>query len=479
MALTLQECIDKIKKEYPQTFPYVYIELEGKYVFNLVPKGQDPKEAISDMHVVDPETGYVSGGISIMEFLKDAGFREKWKKPNLVANHDESIGHSAFSYGWRVRRKQHGNKNDCPFESKTVTYEESGLTYGGSLMHYGIKGQKWGVRRFQYENGSYTPEGKERYSRSFGEKKDGSVEDLAIEAAPAAILLSFLAIKAIRNRIYNSPKNIDKRNAEKQESYSNRNKELSRDLIGDIADLGIDYSADNMPRKISGPHSIEDDMSACNPRYNDGVVQGTSNNCTLCAFTYDLRRRGYDVTALCSDSGNYVSQISKSLYKDVKVEHLTDTKSFSDMFEQAAKRYPEGARGEISVYGRYMGHSMAWEIKGGKLQVLDTQRNVKVTPSDLAKSGFAYNVASFVRVDHLEIKPEGISKVCAQLKPGWKKTIAAEKRAASGKKEKTSNKKLTDSQRRKKYEEQYLKEHPNADKNAAGLKNWVDARMGK
>ena len=33
------------------------------------------------------------------------------------------------------------------------------------MAHYGIKGQKWGVRRFQYENGSYTPDGKERYGR--------------------------------------------------------------------------------------------------------------------------------------------------------------------------------------------------------------------------------------------------------------------------------------------------------------------------
>lgn len=36
------------------------------------------------------------------------------------------------------------------------------------LAHYGIRGQKWGVRRFQYENGSYTPEGKERYGRGSG-----------------------------------------------------------------------------------------------------------------------------------------------------------------------------------------------------------------------------------------------------------------------------------------------------------------------
>lgn len=31
------------------------------------------------------------------------------------------------------------------------------------LKHYGIKGQKWGVRRYQYADGTYTPAGKKRY----------------------------------------------------------------------------------------------------------------------------------------------------------------------------------------------------------------------------------------------------------------------------------------------------------------------------
>lgn len=46
------------------------------------------------------------------------------------------------------------------------------------LEHYGTKGQKWGIRRFQNEDGSYTAEGKERYGRGgdgktgfFGKKK--------------------------------------------------------------------------------------------------------------------------------------------------------------------------------------------------------------------------------------------------------------------------------------------------------------------
>ena len=31
------------------------------------------------------------------------------------------------------------------------------------LYHHGIKGQKWGIRRFQNKDGSLTPAGKERY----------------------------------------------------------------------------------------------------------------------------------------------------------------------------------------------------------------------------------------------------------------------------------------------------------------------------
>lgn len=48
------------------------------------------------------------------------------------------------------------------------------------LAHYGIKGQKWGVRRFQNSDGSYTHEGKIRYGRikSSGKKpKYGSQYD--------------------------------------------------------------------------------------------------------------------------------------------------------------------------------------------------------------------------------------------------------------------------------------------------------------
>ncbi len=34
--------------------------------------------------------------------------------------------------------------------------------YPSYLIHYGVPGQKWGVRRFQNEDGTYTSEGLER-----------------------------------------------------------------------------------------------------------------------------------------------------------------------------------------------------------------------------------------------------------------------------------------------------------------------------
>lgn len=45
------------------------------------------------------------------------------------------------------------------------------------LMHHGIKGQKWGVRRFQNEDGSLTPEGRARYDDY---RKDGMDHNKAI-----------------------------------------------------------------------------------------------------------------------------------------------------------------------------------------------------------------------------------------------------------------------------------------------------------
>ena len=44
--------------------------------------------------------------------------------------------------------------------------------YNNELYHFGIKGMKWGVRRYQNKDGSLTSKGKKRYSDDYKESRN-------------------------------------------------------------------------------------------------------------------------------------------------------------------------------------------------------------------------------------------------------------------------------------------------------------------
>lgn len=50
--------------------------------------------------------------------------------------------------------------------------------YSDELYHHGIKGQKWGVRRFQNKDGSLTSAGKSRYDEAKKNYKDAKRESI-------------------------------------------------------------------------------------------------------------------------------------------------------------------------------------------------------------------------------------------------------------------------------------------------------------
>jgi len=52
------------------------------------------------------------------------------------------------------------------------------------IAHHGVKGQKWGVRKYQYENGTLTPEGRKRYSgMNYTTSQDPKIHRVKVKGA--------------------------------------------------------------------------------------------------------------------------------------------------------------------------------------------------------------------------------------------------------------------------------------------------------
>lgn len=92
------------------------------------------------------------------------------------------------------------------------------------LIHYGIPGQKKGNRRFQYEDGTLTPEGRERYRKNFNKeytkllKSNKESKRVARAQKASRYIESYSKLSKLNKRI-----NADSKRAE------------------DIGEVGVDY----------------------------------------------------------------------------------------------------------------------------------------------------------------------------------------------------------------------------------------------
>lgn len=125
-----------------------------------------------------------------------------------------------------------------------------------------------------------------------------------------------------------------------------------------------------------------EDMAMVNPEYKN-FDTNTKNNCMLCTTAYDLRRRGYEVSAKKASYGYDAPDLNR-WYKDAKVEDISMS---DDMSPRARRQHArntlnyinqqgEGARGNLMVYWvGGGGHSVAYEIEDGGVTLYDCQSN--------------------------------------------------------------------------------------------------------
>ena len=128
---------------------------------------------------------------------------------------------------------------------------------------------------------------------------------------------------------------------------------------------------------IKGPHTVQQDLAAVNPYFNNGTVW--KNNCQRCCPTYEMRRRGYDVTAKPYGTPKDPAYIGwRDIFKgaDWKKVGASRTIACKDNVEAMMKSWGDGARGEVYVQWKAgSAHVFMAENHGGVISYIDPQSN--------------------------------------------------------------------------------------------------------
>lgn len=320
------------------------------------------------------------------------------------------------------------------------------MEYSDFLMHYGIKGQKWGVRRFQNEDGTLTIAGKERY-RAVSDK-DQHKTTIAERIKEKREAPAREADRTIDLQTKQDLRKMVDRDKTKKGSTKEAQAKVAVDVLATLvnplnvanlitdgamaasAKVKTDHYLKKREResikdpktglylKKDGQYSEKADLAAVNPGFAN-FNSNTKNNCMLCTTTYDMRKRGYDVTAQ-HDSEGYNFRDLKRWYPKAKFEKSSRVNADGNVIKR--KEYVNntvskmlsqgnGARGNLMVwFVGGGGHSMFYEIQNGSLIIKDGQAN-KVYKNPTQILGIT-DACSFARLDNVQPNLKAIIKEC-------------------------------------------------------------------
>ena len=292
------------------------------------------------------------------------------------------------------------------------------MEYPTYLIHYGIPGQKWGNRRWQYEDGSLTPEGYIHYGYGKRESTKQKIEYLGSRDR----INSGKATKKDLSKLSGNDyiRDLDAMYV----SYGYKFLDDSKSSLGsirlnEIRNTGLEETAVKsgehyinpaMALRKNQPLNLDDDliMKSVNRRINPNYGEkGTTNNCVRCSTAMTLAKMGYStpqgltagrsMLGANSDGFSYWFNGAKKVNGD-----------YDSISEQLSKQ-PKGSFGEfdISRYdangNRIGGHSMTYSIlNDGSVRIEDGQCNKMFSSIQEAMDncGASTKGMSFTRLDN-------------------------------------------------------------------------------
>ncbi len=152
--------------------------------------------------------------------------------------------------------------------------------------------------------------------------------------------------------------------------------------------------------KVSFEDELEQSLKDCNPNYKNGIEWKT--NCQRCVPTFELRRRGYDVTALPRIAEEDILAYEPfSVWENPDIIVCQDNGK-ADIENQMAK-WGDGARAQITVKWKNTnsGHTFMAEQVDGKTIFYDPQTG----KMDVSKyfNNVEMDSVEFCRIDNLNV----------------------------------------------------------------------------
>ena len=289
------------------------------------------------------------------------------------------------------------------------------------LYHHGVKGMKWGVRRYQNKDRSLTTSGKRRYSDENKSSKKGLTDKQkrAIKIGAAVTVTALVACGSYR--LYKSGKLdslINVGNKKVDSIFNDKAGSDFRSMKWEPSDKAKTISQKTGLKLKKTASSIEQSCKEANPDY-DSTNKAYVNNCGKSVISDILNTIGLDVKAkgMSSDEQGGLNWFDilrpfKGSFVEDHTIPKSEMSSGQSCKESVSKRILEYCNNEDSIgifrigyVGRETGHYMKWQVKNGKVIYSNSQTG----KMDVDKyfDGMAAKkirrAVEFARVDNCEI----------------------------------------------------------------------------